>query len=104
MLKKCIVIAMLALTGCVHSQSFTKYSINNQEVSLGMNTSDVRNVAGTPSNVHLPSALSKAMFPNGVYDNMTKGQQYWQYGNNGDKGLVSITFTDGVVTQIQKFD
>lgn len=107
MWKLLLVALMLVVTGCMPfvRQELTSYSFDGKEVTVGMNANNVRELAGPPTNISRPSALSNTLFPGGVYDNMTRGQQYWQYGSlkNGGKQQISITFSDGIVTGIDKF-
>lgn len=105
MLKKCIIIAMLALAGCASfaTQELKSYLFKGEEVSLGMSTSDVRAVAGAPTRIDHPSPLGAAMSPMGIEAN--RGKQSWAYGSlkNGDSEQVAIVFTDGIVTDIRKY-
>ena len=119
MIKKLMIIfVLLALTGCLPyvKQNFTSYSFNGQEVTLGMNTDKVREIAGTPAIITIPDPLpnfnTNTMFViDAAFRYLTNVRpyyqyyQYWQYGSfeDGDKEKLRITFANGIVTKIRKF-
>jgi len=109
-----IIFLLLALIGCTPylKRDFTSYSFNGKEVKLGMNASEVREIAGQPTKVTIPEPVSditgNTMFANDpAYRYLSRYQtyrEYWQYGSleNGDKEQIKITIANGKVKKIRK--
>ena len=116
MIKRIVIIfLLLALIGCTPylKRDFTSYSFNGKEVKLGMNASEVSEIAGRPTKVTIPEPVSdirnNTMFANDpAYMYLSRYQpyrEYWQYGSleDGDKEQIKMTIANGKVTKIRKY-
>ena len=98
---------VLAFSGCIRftKQDLTEYTYNNEKVTMGMTTMQVRKILGEPTHISLPDPEDQTVSPDHIYEAMIEGQEYWHYHSiyKGDKEQLDITFSDGVVIKMRDF-